>query len=130
MDKLQTNEQRYENGMEVLRKLTDENGMKAIEGIQSIFPDFGNMLVSFGFGDLYSRDGLDLKQRELITLTSLINQGANEQLPFHIHAALNVGLKPEELLELTMHCAGYAGFPKAVGALVVIERVFKERNLT
>ncbi|MNW13902.1 Carboxymuconolactone decarboxylase family protein [compost metagenome] len=53
-----------------------------------------------------------------------------EQLPFHLHAALNVGLRPEEIMELVMHCAGYAGFPKACGALNVVQSVFQQRGIT
>src|SRR5690606_25812594 len=107
-----TNAQRYERGLSVLRKMVAEDKLQAIEDVRSIFPDFGDLIVSFGFGDLYSRPMLDLKQREIITLTSLITQGATAQLPFHVDAALNVGLTPEEILELVMHCAGYVGFPK------------------
>ncbi|AEI41022.1 carboxymuconolactone decarboxylase family protein [Paenibacillus mucilaginosus] len=127
--KEQTNEERYRQGRETLVKMVGEEGTRTIEGIRTFFPDFGDMLVSFGFGDLYSRKRLDLRQREIITLTSLITQGATDQLGFHVHAALNVGLEPEDILEIVMHCAGYAGFPKACGALNVVMAVFQERSI-
>jgi 4-carboxymuconolactone decarboxylase len=125
-----TNGDRYEQGLRTLREMVGETGAKPVEQIVQLFPVFGHMLVAFGFGDLYSRQTLDLRQRELITMTSLITQGALEQLPFHVHAALNVGLSPEEIIELVMHCAGYAGFPKACGALNVIQTVFQQREIS
>ncbi|WP_019123230.1 carboxymuconolactone decarboxylase family protein [Brevibacillus massiliensis] len=128
-DKL-TNAERYQQGMDTLIKMVGEEGAKTIADIRSFFPDFGHTLVAFGFGDLYSRPVLDLKQREMITLTSLITQGATEQLSFHVHAALNVGMTPEEILEIVLHCGGYAGFPKACGALNVVKEVFKQREIT
>jgi 4-carboxymuconolactone decarboxylase len=125
-----TNGDRYEQGLRTLREMVGEAGAKPVEQIVQLFPAFGHLLVAFGFGDLYSRQTLDLRQRELITMTSLITQGAMEQLPFHVHAALNVGLSPEEIIELVMHCAGYAGFPKACGALNVVQAVFQQREIS
>ncbi|MFB6367598.1 carboxymuconolactone decarboxylase family protein [Paenibacillus elgii] len=125
-----TNGERYERGMKTLVEMVGEEGAQTIGNIGAFFPDMAHQIVSFGFGDLYSRKTLDLKQREIITITSLITQGATEQLPFHVHAALNVGLTPEEILEIVLHCAGYAGFPKACGALNVVGEVFKARNIT
>lgn len=125
----QTTEERYAQGKQTLTRMVGEAGVEKIEDIRRYFPEFGQLLIAFGFGDLYSRSVLDLKQREMITLTSLITQGAMEQLPFHVHAALNVGLTPDEILEIVRHCAGYAGFPKACGALDVVRRVFAERGV-
>jgi 4-carboxymuconolactone decarboxylase len=125
-----TNEERYEQGLQTLKKMVGEEGAQTIDNITKFHPAFGHLIVAFGFGDIYSRSVFDLKQREMITLTSLITQGATEQLPFHIHAALNVGMSPEEILELVMHCAAYAGFPKACGALNVVMNVFNERGIT
>ncbi|PZD97528.1 carboxymuconolactone decarboxylase family protein [Paenibacillus sambharensis] len=126
----QTNQERYQTGLDTLRTMIGEQGVSTIKEIGAFYPDFGHTLVAFGFGDLYSRGILDLKQREIVTITSLITQGATEQLSFHVHAALNVGLKPEEILEIVLHCGGYAGFPKAVGGLNVVRKVFEERGIT
>jgi alkylhydroperoxidase/carboxymuconolactone decarboxylase family protein YurZ len=71
-------------------------------------------MIDFGFGDIYSRPHFNLKEQEIITLTSLISQGAGErQLVFHFKAALHVGLTKADIVEIIMHCAAYAGFPKA-----------------
>ncbi|WP_342514965.1 carboxymuconolactone decarboxylase family protein [Sporosarcina sp. FSL K6-1522] len=113
-----------DKGYEILRKLTGNASMDVIENLQSFSPDFGNMIIDFGFGEIYSRPLFDLKQRELITLTSLITQGAGErQLTFHYKAALHVGLTVEEIQEIAIQCAAYAGFPKAAFALEVLKKV-------
>lgn len=115
----------YENGIDVLKLMTDENGMQTIKYLESIFPDFAEKMVDFGFGQIYARPNLDLKLREIVTITALITQGAFEQLDFHIKAALNLGLKEEEILEIILQCAAYVGFPKACSALVVAGKIFK-----
>jgi 4-carboxymuconolactone decarboxylase len=115
----------YENGIDVLKLMTDENGMQTIKYLESIFPDFAEKMVDFGFGQIYARPNLDLKLREIVTITALITQGAFEQLDFHIKAALNLGLKEEEILEIILQCAAYVGFPKACSALVVAGEIFK-----
>lgn len=119
----------YENGIEILKQMTDSEGIETIKALGNIFPAFEEKMISFGFGQIYSRANLDLKTREIVTLTSLITQGAFEQLNFHIRAALKSGLKSEEILEIIMHCAAYAGFPKACSALGVAGKIFGELNL-
>jgi 4-carboxymuconolactone decarboxylase len=116
--------ERYQRGYETLCKLAGESGQKVVENIESFSPDFGKMMIEFGFGDIYSRPVLDLKQRELITLTSLITQGAGErQLYFHFKAALNIGWTVKELVEVIIHCAAYAGFPRAAAALEILQQL-------
>ena len=115
----------YENGIDVLKQMTDDEGMEGIKHLQEIFPDFGEKMIDFGFGQIYSRPNLDLKLREVVTLTALITQGAFEQLNFHIKAALKLGLKQEEILEIILQCAAYIGFPKACSALGIAGEIFK-----
>lgn len=124
-----TKSERYKKGMETLSKMTDEQGVNMIKGLGDFYPPFEELIVAFGFGDIYSRNVLDLKQRELITLTSLIASGAFEQLSFHVNAALRVGIKPIEILELIVHCAAYVGFPKANSAFSIVRTLFEEQNI-
>ncbi|WP_339319613.1 carboxymuconolactone decarboxylase family protein [Paenibacillus sp. FSL R10-2734] len=119
----------YNKGMEVLNEMVGAPGLLAIESLHKFYPDFADMLVSFGFGELYAREALDYKQRETITLTALITQGAFEQMGFHLNAALNVGMSPKEIVELVIHCAGYVGFPKACSAMVQVMNVFEQRGI-
>lgn len=122
---------RYEKGLETLGKMVSpEILQETVERVKQFSPDMAKLIVEFPFGSIYSRPGLDLKQRSLITISSLLTQGAESQLDFHIHAALNVGLSPDEVVEAIIHCLPYAGFPKSLGALGVVMKVFKERNIT
>ena len=109
----------YENGINILKQMTDADGERMIKSMGEIFPDFLDKMISFGFGQIYARPNLDLRTREVVTVTALITQGAFEQLDFHIKAALKAGLKQEEILEIILQCAAYAGFPKACSALVI-----------
>ena len=120
------NNNRYEAGATVMEELFSEEVRSGMEEIKKISPDLWNMIVSFGFGDLYARNTLSLAQREVITLTTLITQGAFEQLRVHLQAALNTGLSKEEIIELIIHCAGYVGFPKAIQAMAIAGEIFKE----
>ena len=119
---------RYEAGINAMEELFSQDVRNGMEGIKNISPDLWNMIVSFGFGDLYSRNPLSHAQREIITLTSLITQGAFDQLRVHLQAALNVGLTKEEIIEIILHCTGYVGFPKAVQAMGIAGEIFKNNE--
>ena len=92
--------------------------------------DLGRYGVEFNFGEIYSRPGLDLKQRQIASLASLVNIGGVEpQLTGHINAGLNVGLTPGEIVEVIIHCVQYAGFPRAINAINVAKKVFEQRGV-
>lgn len=99
--------------------------------MREIAPDFADYLLEFPFGDIYARPGLDLRSRELATLAALTTLGhARPQLKVHLHAALNVGCTPTEIVELMMQMAVYAGFPAALNGLAATREVCAERGLT
>jgi 4-carboxymuconolactone decarboxylase len=128
-NKMEKNE-RYAAGLKVMEELFSEEVRSGMEQMKEVSPALWELIVSFGFGDLYSRNTLSLSQREIITLTTLITQGAFEQLRVHLQAALNVGLSKEEITEVIMHCAGYVGFPKAVQAMGIAGEIFKQNEKT
>ncbi|QRG68307.1 carboxymuconolactone decarboxylase family protein [Brevibacillus choshinensis] len=122
--------ERFTRGWEKLMEVDGEGGQRVIESLQDIAPDLGRYVVEFAFGDIYSREGLDLKQRQLVTIASLTTQGGCEpQLTVHINAALNVGLTANEIIEAITHCIPYTGFPRALNAVFTAKRVFEERNV-
>ncbi|MFP4978232.1 carboxymuconolactone decarboxylase family protein [Paenibacillus sp. CN-4] len=122
--------ERYQRGWEKLMEIDGEGGERVIASLQDIAPDLGRYVVEFAFGDIYSREGLDLKQRQLVTLASLTTQGGCEpQLQVHINAALNVGLSPREIIEAITHCIPYTGFPRVLNAIFVAKRIFQEQNV-
>lgn len=124
------NTERYQQGWEKLMEVDGEGGQRVIESLADIAPDLGKYVVEFAFGDIYSRSGLNLKQRQLVTIASLTTQGGCEpQLHVHINAALNVGLSTNEIVEAITQCVPYTGFPRVLNAIFVAKRVFEERNL-
>lgn len=126
----QMSNERYQRGWERLVEIDGEGGEQVIESLKGVAPDLGKYVVEFAFGDIYSRKGLDLKQRQLITIASLATQGGCEpQLNVHINAALNVGLTPNEVIEAITHCVPYTGFPRVLNAIFVAKQIFEERNL-
>jgi 4-carboxymuconolactone decarboxylase len=85
--------------------------------------------VEFAFGDICARPGLDLKARELATVAALTALGtAPAQLRVHIRAALNLGWTREEVTEVIMQMAVYAGFPAAINGLGAARDVFSAED--
>jgi len=83
------------------------------------------------FGDLWLRPDLSARDRSLVTMAALIAIGQPEQLPFHANRAMDNGLTREEAAEVPTHLGFYAGWPRAMSAVPVIEKVFAGRsNLT
>lgn len=116
---------RYQQGLAKLREIDGEAGERVIESLADIAPDFARYLIEFPFGDIYSRPGLDLQRREIAVIAALTAMGnAAPQLKVHLQAALNVGVTREEVVEVIMQMAVYAGFPAALNGLSAAREVF------
>lgn len=117
--------ERFITGQEMLQKVDGKGGDAVIESLQDIAPDFAQYLIEFPFGDIYSRPGLDLRSREIATVAALTALGnATPQLKVHIGAASHVGLTQDEIVEVIMQMAVYAGFPAALNGLFAAKEVF------
>jgi len=128
---MNTIEDRYTRGVRRLAEVDGEAGQRVIEAMQSVAPDLARYVIEFGFGDIYSRDGLDLRTRELATVAGLVALGhAQPQLKVHVHGALNVGCTPAEIIEVIIQMVLYAGFPAAVNAAASARDVFAERGVS
>jgi 4-carboxymuconolactone decarboxylase len=126
----QARSERYERGLAALQKVDGETGVQVVETIAKSFPDFATYLVEFPFGDIYSRPGLGLRERELVVVGALTAMGtAGPQLRVHIDAALHVGCTPREIVEVVMQMSVYAGFPAALNGLAAVREVFGERGI-
>ncbi|MDH6593562.1 4-carboxymuconolactone decarboxylase [Variovorax sp. TBS-050B] len=124
-DPVQGESQRYARGLAKLHEIDGEGGVKVVESLAGIAPDFGRLVIEFPFGDIYSRPGLDLRSREIATVAALTAMGnATPQLKVHIQAALNVGVTRDEVVEVMMQMAVYAGFPAALNGLFAARDVF------
>lgn len=123
------NQDRYQRGWDKLREIDGAAGERVVAGLHDIAPDFARYLIEFPFGDVYSRPGLDLKSRKIAVVAALTALGnAAPQLRVHINGALNVGCSRQEVVEVIMQMAVYAGFPAALNGLSAAREVFRERN--
>lgn len=121
---------RLDRGLAQLQAIDGEAGQKVIDSLANIAPDLGKFIIEFAFGDIYTRGELNLQERELITLSSLLTAGGCEpQLTVHIHAALNVGIAPQKVIESFMQCIPYVGFPRVLNAVFAAKKVFEERKI-
>ena len=121
-------ESRLERGRRALDEIDGKAGHDVIAALADIAPDFARYVIEFPFGDIYSRPGLDLRAREIATIAALTALGnASPQLKVHIEAGLNVGLSREEITEVIMQMAVYAGFPAALNGLFAAKEIFALR---
>lgn len=121
---------RYEKGLKKLSEVDGHVGEQVIAALSSIAPDLGKYIIEFAFGDIYCRENLNLQEREMVTLSSLLTLGGCEnQLDVHINGALNVGIAPQKIIEIFLQCIPYVGFPRVLNAVGVAKKVFQARNL-
>ncbi|MBS7544633.1 carboxymuconolactone decarboxylase family protein [Ancylobacter oerskovii] len=124
-----TDDDRLARGQARLARITGRSGQEVMAALDGIAPDFARYIFEFGYGDIYSRPGLDLRTRMLATVAGLVALGhAERELEVHIGSALNCGATREEVVETIMQMALYAGFPAALDALFVAKRVFAARG--
>ncbi len=98
-------------------------------GVAEVAPDFARMVIEFAFGDIYSRDALDLRSRELIAIAALAVSGnAGPQLRVHVESAASAGITKPEIVEVLMQTALYAGFPSALNALADCHDLLTDNN--
>ena len=118
-----------EIGLKNLAKIDGAAAEVVFDSLKDLAPDLNDMMLEFAFGTIYERGVLNFKQREMITITSLLTQGGCEkQLRVHIQASLNVGLTQEEIIETFIHYAPYVGFPRVLNAIFVAKEIFTDRK--
>lgn len=118
--------ERYKKGYELYTQLHGEHaGKDIVDAFKSISPDMEKFTMEFGFGDIFSREGLDIKTRELCTISALIALGfAEPQLKAHMGAALKSGVTEDEIKEVILQMLVYTGFPAAINAMLAAKEVF------
>ncbi|MGF1570652.1 MAG: carboxymuconolactone decarboxylase family protein [Nodosilinea sp.] len=119
---------RYDRGLATMRTIFGPGIDAALDSLAATSPALARCLAEFPFADIYPRPGLDLKTREMITVTALVVLGyAQPELKDHIRGALNVGCTQDEILEIILQMAVYAGFPAALEAIKTAAAVFSEQ---
>ena len=122
--------ERFERGQKKIQEVIGVSGQTVVSSFEKIAPDLSRYIAEFPFGDIYSRTGLDLQKKQLVTVSSLVTQGDTAQaLDVHLNAALNVGLTPNEIIEALLQLLPYAGWPKVQNAVNIAEKVFSDRKV-
>ncbi len=103
---------RYERGRERLREVHGERSLATLESLG----DLGRLIVETAYGDIYSRPGLSLRDRQIASVAALVATGRSSQLPVHLRSSLKAGLTANELREVIIQTATIAGFPPAMNA--------------
>jgi 4-carboxymuconolactone decarboxylase len=114
---------RYERGRRRFLEVHDEKALGAVEGLG----DMGRYIIEFVYGDLYTRQALSDRDRELGAVVALVALGRSSQLPQHLRASLKAGLTADELREAILQTAAIAGFPPAMNAMSTLKSVRGER---
>jgi 4-carboxymuconolactone decarboxylase len=115
---------RYRRGRERMLEIHGERALSTIEGLG----DLGRYILEFAYGDVYSRPGLSLRERQIATVAVLVALGRSSQLPVHLRSSIRAGLTPDELREVIIQVATLAGFPPAMNAMSTLRTIEAERS--
>lgn len=124
------NNQRFQTGMQLFEKLHGSHtGKQMVEELKDLCPEFFTMTIEWGFGEIVSRTGIDLKTRELVIIASCISLGhLTAQLRAHMEAALSIGVTQQEIVEVILQMSIYAGFATASNAFRIAKEVFAAQD--
>lgn len=117
-------EDRFARGARIQAQLDPDLTEGLRRALGDIAPDFARYTVEFPFGDVYARPALDLRARQIATIAALTTLGEQRQLEAHLRFALNIGVPREELVEVLIQMAVYAGWPRAINALYTARDLF------
>ena len=119
----------YEAGMKVRRDvLGDEHVDRAVETTTDFTAPFQDFITRYAWGSVWAREGLDRRARSCITLAVLTALGRENEIAMHVRAARRNGLSAEEISEVLLHTAVYAGVPAANAAYAIAQRVLAEEQ--
>ena len=118
-----------EKGLELRNKLLGKRASwRHGNALGELAPDLDEIMNEVLFGRVWTRPGLEPKMRSAITIASLMAMQRLPQLKGHIANGLNMGLSKEEIIEILIHIAFYAGVPTAVNAFQLAKEVFQENE--
>jgi 4-carboxymuconolactone decarboxylase len=122
-------ESRLERGYRKLQEVDGKAGEEVKNSLNDISPDLVKYMIEYSFGDIYSRDGLDLKSKEIAVVAALTALGnAEPQLKVHINGALNVGCTINDVKEIILQMSAYSGFPTCINAMNALKDVLSRRK--
>jgi 4-carboxymuconolactone decarboxylase len=120
---------RREQGMRVRREvLGDTHVDRSLARRNDFNGDFQDFITRYAWGEVWSRPGLPRHTRSLVTLALMVALNRGDEFKMHVRAAFNNGVTREEIAELLLHCALYAGVPASNTAYHLAEEVFAEMD--
>lgn len=127
--------ERYQRGLDRMMELVSGSPsntfdhVKLVESYKSLDPDLSDYIVSFAFGDIYSRTSLTQQEQTMVTISMLVALGTEPQLKLHINVGFNVGLTKEKIVGALIQGIPYVGFPRVLNALTLLKEVMAERGI-
>ena len=120
-------DEKFEQGMEVRRAVLGDAHVDRAEANKTDFDaDFQRFITETAWGSVWARPGLDKKTRHLLTIAILAALGKEHELAMHIRATQNTGVTPDEVKEVLLQVAIYAGVPAANSAIAIAKKVYAE----
>lgn len=107
-------------------KIWGNKAAKIEQSLKEIDPDLADIISNFVYEDIFAREGLDLKTKELLAIAHLMNIGSQTELKTHIYGAINCGASISEIKETIIHAAMFIGFPRALAAMQLLKKVSKK----
>lgn len=121
--------ERTRKGRGIMDRLEPGAADRVCSRLAELDADLPRLITDYAFADVVGRPGIDLKTREMLTVAALTALGtAQSQLEFHMRAALNVGVSQEELLEIVIQMAVYAGVPACMNGLTAYRAALAARQ--
>ena len=118
---------RYQEGLEMRRSVLGADHVARSEANETDFDtDYQRYITECAWGAVWTRPGLEKKTRHMVTIAMLASLGKHDELALHIRDTRNTGVKPEEVREVLLQVAVYAGVPAANSAFAVAKRVYQE----
>ena len=122
-------DEKYEKGMRIRRSVLGNDHVERAEAGKSDFDaDFQRFITEAAWGSVWARPGLDKKTRHLLTIAMLATLGHHKELAMHIRATRNTGVTREDVKEVLLQVAVYAGIPAANAAFAIAKRVYRETD--
>lgn len=122
-------DERFEQGMKVRRQVLGDSHVDRAEANKTEFDaDFQRFIAETAWGAVWARPGLDRKTRHLLTIAMLAVLGKENELAMHIRATENTGVTSDELKEVFLQVAVYAGIPAANSAFAIAKKVYAEQK--
>ena len=121
--------ERYEAGMKVRKAVLGEAHVeRSLTRLTPFNQEFQDLITRYAWGEIWTRPGLPRHTRSLLTIGLMVALNRTEELKLHLRAAFSNGVTREDIREVLLHCAIYAGVPAANSACHLAEEVFAQMD--